>query len=203
LDIVQKYYFLQIKSCKKIIAMQITYPYTIDNGHGEKLTFVKIVNEGNKEYVEVENYINPGGGPPMHVHHRQTEALTVVQGRLATQIAGQETKFHEAGATATFLAGVPHKFWNAGTEPLICKGYVTPADNIVYFLSEIYRSARESKTGRPGTFDSAYLLSRYKTEFDIVEIPAFVRKVIFPISLFLGKLSGKHKKFAGAPEPVR
>lgn len=45
-------------------------------------------------------------------------------------------------------------------------------------------------------------MTRYKSEFDMPEIPTFVKKVIFPVTLFFGKLSGKHKKFEKAPEPV-
>ena len=47
------------------------------------------------------------------------------------------------------------------------------------------------------------MMPRYQTEFDMTEIPAFVKKVIFPIVLFVGKLAGKHKKFADAPPPVK
>ena len=96
---------------------------------------------------------------------------------------------------------MPHKFWNAGSEPLIGKGYITPADNIVYFLSEIYKSSNENG-GRPGLYDSAFLLNRYKSEFAMLEIPGFVQKILFPVVLFFGNLFGKQRKFADAPAPA-
>jgi hypothetical protein len=37
----------------------------------------------------------------------------------------------------------------------------------------------------------------------MTEIPGFVKKVIFPITLFFGKLAGKHNKYVDAPEPVK
>ena len=52
-------------------------------------------------------------------------------------------------------------------------------------------------------FDAAFLLNRYKSEYAMTEIPAFVQKMIFPVVLFVGRLMGKHKKFAGAPLPVK
>ena len=54
--------------------------------------------------------------------------------------------------------------------------------------------------GQPGGFDAAYLITKYKSEFDVLVIPSFVKKVIFPVIIFFGKLSGKHKKFVDAPK---
>jgi hypothetical protein len=51
-------------------------------------------------------------------------------------------------------------------------------------------------------FDAAFLLTHYKSEFAMLEIPAFVQKFIFPIVLFFGNLTGKNKKFSNAPIPV-
>ncbi len=182
--------------------MQFTYPYTIENGGGESITFLRLIKENGKEYLEVENSVHPRSGPPMHVHHKQSEALTVVKGKIATQTLGGQPEYYEVGDTAVFNAGVPHKFWNAGDDILVCKGYIDPADNIVYFLSEIYKSTKANGGKRPGMYDVAYLLTRYKSEFDMLDIPSLVKTVLFPIILFFGKLSGKHKKFADAPEPV-
>ncbi len=56
--------------------------------------------------------------------------------------------------------------------------------------------------GRPGMYDAAYLLDRYKTEFSMLEIPTFVQKLIFPVVLSLGNLRGKQKKFMDAPDPL-
>ena len=84
---------------------------------------------------------------------------------------------------------------------LNAKGWVSPPNTLIYFLSEIYKSTDANK-GRPGLFDAAYLLNRYKKEYDMYDIPSFVKNVLFPVALFFGKLTGKHKKFQDAPEPV-
>lgn len=178
------------------------YPHVIENGGGEVITFLRRVKDDSGEYLEVENEVSPGSGPPMHVHFKQDESLTIVKGKMGTQIKGEEPKFYGEGDTALFKKGVYHKFWNSGNEPLICKGWIRPVDNIEYFLSEIYRSTKENG-GRPGAFDAAYLIKRYNSEFDMDDIPAFVKKVIFPVTLFFGILTGKHKKFKDAPEPIK
>ena len=52
------------------------YPHTIDNGAGERLTFIARRRDEQGEYLEGHNTVEPGAGPPMHVHHRQEESLT-------------------------------------------------------------------------------------------------------------------------------
>ena len=183
--------------------MKYSYPHTIDNGHGEELTFVKRINNENGGLLEVENKLQPGAGPPMHVHHLQDESLTVIQGKLGVQLAGQDPTYHIAGETITFKKGTAHRFWNAGQDILLCKGWVSPPHNLEYFLTEIYRSTKLNGAHRPSLFDGAYLQTKYKSEFDMLEIPAFVKKVIFPLVIMIGKVTGRHRRFIDAPEPVR
>ena len=180
----------------------MNYPKTIESGTGEQLTFLRKYVQNNVECLEAVNVVQPRSGPPMHVHLLQDESITVVEGVLAGQVLGEEPRFYYPGETAFFARGVAHKFWNAGDTELKCTGFVSPVYNFEYFLTEIYRSTREGGKGRPETFDAAYLLNRYRSEFDMLEIPAFVKKVIFPLTILIGKLKGKHKKFANAPKPV-
>jgi quercetin dioxygenase-like cupin family protein len=180
--------------------MKIKLPHTI-SGAGEKLTFLKIYVKDGIELLETDIEVQPGCGPPMHTHHRQDESFAIISGKMAYQVAGQDVKYAFPGETVLIKAGLPHKFWNAGEGVLKCKGYVTSPDNYVYFLTELYKSISANK-GKPGMYDGAFLLKRYKSEFAIVDIPAFVQKVIFPVVLFVGKLVGKHKKFSNAPLPV-
>jgi quercetin dioxygenase-like cupin family protein len=197
-------YTSRIKFTNTTDMKQFTYPHTITNGGGEQLTFTKrLKDERGVEYLEAENLVQPNAGPPMHVHFHQEESLTVVKGKIGVQHLGGKEEIYGEGHTVTFKPGEAHRFWNAGTEPLICKGYVKPAHNVEYFLTHIFESTKQNGGERPATFDTAYLLNRYKSEFQMYGIPAFVRKVIFPISLFFGKLTGKDKKFKHAPEPVK
>jgi quercetin dioxygenase-like cupin family protein len=183
--------------------MKYTYLHTIENISGEILTFLRRVESPEGDCLEVENRVKPKAGPPMHVHHKQSESLTVIKGKIGIQRPGGKPEYYGEGETLTFEAGDPHKFWNAGTEELICRGWAKPANNIEYFLEQIFKSMNENGGTRPGTFDGAYLMKHFKTEFDMLEIPPFVKKVIFPVTIFLGKLAGKHKKFKDAPDAVK
>ena len=198
----QKTFFHTTISLPKTNVMQYSYPHTIDNGGGKLLTFLRRIKDESGDYLEVENTVQPNAGPPMHVHFNQEETITVVKGKIATQVPGKEPQYFEAGATLSFKPVRTHKFWNAGSEPLIGKGFIKPAHNIEYFLTEIFASTKVNGGTRPAAFDAAYLLNRYKSEFDMSDIPPFVEKAIFPLVLFFGKLQGKHKKFKDAPKPV-
>jgi hypothetical protein len=59
---------------------------------------------------------------------------------------------------------------------LRCKGWIFPANTIVFFLSSIYAAQNKTGTGQPEKFDGAYLMTRYKSEYDMPEIPRFVKK---------------------------
>ena len=181
--------------------MKIEYPYQIENRVGEKLIFKEVVNEPDGDKVIVENFVQPGCGPIMHTHLRQDEALTVVKGKMGYQILGQEPKFAGEGETVVFERGVPHRFWNEGEEVLNCLGWVKPAENIVYYLAAIYAAQNKTGSHQPETFDAAYLITRYASEYDLPDLPAFVKKGIMPLIVFIGKLLGKYKHFEDAPKP--
>lgn len=179
--------------------MTIQLPHTIESKYGEKLTFLR--QEGQRLIVEA--VVSPGAGPVMHTHLFQDESLTVMQGKLAYQLVGQNPVYVGVGQTALFPRGVPHRFWNAGEEDLHLTGWVDPADNIVFFLSSLYDAMNAGQNHRPALFDSAYLMYRYRSEYDLPEMPGFVKRVIVPLTYAVGKMLGKYRKFGEAPAPRR
>ena len=74
-----------------------SYPYTVDNGHGEQLTFIGVTHGADGDRAEVEGVARPGAGPPMHVHYLQEEAARVVSGRLGYQVRGEDAQFAGRG----------------------------------------------------------------------------------------------------------
>ena len=179
-----------------------THPHTIDNGAGERLTFVAVRSDDRGEYIEVRNSVAPGAGPPMHVHHLQEEGLTVERGTIGYQSQGGPERTAVPGESVTFAPGEAHRFWNAGDDELVCSGFVRPPDNFEYFLTEVYASMRRGGGDRPGLFDGAYLGHRYRSEFEMVDVPAPVRRLLFPVIAAAGRLLGLHRRFPDAPEPV-
>ncbi len=147
-------------------------PHTIDNGAGERLVFSRRVRGARGDRLEGETTVQPGAGPPMHVHHLQDEGFTVLEGRLGYQRAGEEPRFAGPGESVEFKAGEPHQFWNAGDAELRVAGYIEPANNAEYFLTELFDSMRRTGGGRPDLFDVAYLSQRYGREYLRARDPA-------------------------------
>lgn len=179
-----------------------TYPYTIENGSGEELTFLGVVRDQNGERLEAKALARPGAGPPMHAHPRQEEALTVVSGKLGFQCVGEAPRYAGPGETVIFAPGIGHRWWNAGTSDLSCTGWAKPPENVEYILTALFDSMKRRGRTRPDFFDAAFLLSRYRLEMVMLEIPAVVQKVAFPVLLAVGKILGKYDRFRDAPEPI-
>lgn len=183
--------------------MKIEYPHTIENGHGEKIIFHSESMEDGEIKLLVESFVLPGAGPIMHTHFMQDESLTVVSGEMTYRVLGEEPVKALPGQTALFKRGVAHNFVNSGKELLVCKGWIKPANTIVFFLGGIFKAQKKSRTPRPELFDAAYLMTRYRHEYDMPELPFVVKKIINPLVCFTGKLLGKYGHFKDAPEPVK
>jgi quercetin dioxygenase-like cupin family protein len=179
-----------------------TYPHRIENGAGERLTFARVIAGTARDRLEGENVAKPGAGPPMHVHHLQEEVLTVRQGRMGYQRLGEPARYAGPGETVAFAPGEAHRFWNAGEDDLVCTGHIEPVLNVEYFLTEMFASMQRHGGGRPGFFDMAFLATRYRREFEVLEIPPAVQRIAFPLLVAVGRLLGRYERYADAPPPV-
>ena len=177
------------------------YPYTIDNGHGEHLTFTGVTRTSDGERVEAEGLAQPGAGAPMHVHYLQEEAVQVVSGRLGYQLLGGEERFAGPGTLVVWPAGTAHRWWNAGDTELRSTGWCSPPHNAEFFLGALFASMKENG-GRPGLIDAAFLLTRYRSEFAMLELPALVRRFVMPVLYVVGMALGRYAKYQDAPPAI-
>lgn len=69
----------------------------------------------------VESHDVPGGGPPLHVHHREDETFQVLEGEYEWKV-GDNTFIAQKGATVFAPRGVPHTYRYLGKAPgrLMC-----------------------------------------------------------------------------------
>jgi hypothetical protein len=141
----------------------------------------------------------------MHVHYLQDEAFHVIAGRLGHQVLGQELRYSGPGESVVWPAGTPHRWWNAGTGELLTTGVIAPPLNYEFFLSTVFASAKRHG-GQPGLFDAAFVMTRYRSEHAMVEMPSFVRRFVLPVVYLLGCALGKYRQYKDAPKamtPVR
>ena len=179
-----------------------SYPRTIDNGAGERLTFIgRRTDPDGREYLDVSSEVAPGSGPPMHVHNLQTESITVDEGRIGYAIGKGPEQFAGPSETVQFRPGEAHRFWNAGAESARIHGWVSPPHNFEYYLTQTFDSMK--RTGNaPNPLDMAFLLGRYRSEFGGRPIPPPVERGVFPLMRLVGRLTGRYARYVDAPEPV-
>jgi mannose-6-phosphate isomerase-like protein (cupin superfamily) len=176
------------------------YPHSFDNGAGERITFTRLGADDAR--LEGDTLVSPGAGPPMHVHFLQEEGFTVVEGRIGFQRGTRPPEFAGPGETVVFGAGEPHRFWNAGESDLRCTAWIAPAGNVEYFLAAVFDSQKRNGGHRPDILEVAFLTRRYRTEFAMLEIPALVQRVVFPVLVVVGRLLGRYARYADAPPPL-
>ncbi len=83
---------------------------------GDALTFLATSAETGGAYATMISEVSPGGGPPLHVHHREEEAFLILEGVVTFYIGDERL---EAGPN-TFVrgrTGIPHRFRNETSEP--------------------------------------------------------------------------------------
>jgi quercetin dioxygenase-like cupin family protein len=73
-----------------------------------------VISELRRDRLRWELFLAPGGRvPSMHVHPRQEERFTVVEGTMRFRVAGRPQIVH-AGDTVVVAAGTVHHFANPG-----------------------------------------------------------------------------------------
>ncbi len=170
-------------------AMRYTYPHTIDNGAGERLTFLRRVRRRRATAWRWRTSSSQAPGPPMHVHHYQEEALTVRQGGSAT--SGPASRRSSPGRARRSSSRRARRT-GSGTPARASSlhGYIEPADNIEYFLaqSSTRSGARRAAAGpvRRGIPDDP-LPERVRDGGD----PGASR-LVFPLLVAVGRLLGKY-----------
>ena len=140
-------------------------------------------------------------GPPLHIHFHEREEVIVKAGTLGAQI-GNEKVVVPTGGTAVLPAGVVHKWWNAGDDPLELSGRAMPANDLDRYLQAIVAVTNASPSGRPSIFYIAHVAWRHRHTQALAMPPRAIQRVIFPLILFVGRVLGKYRgsSWPGSPE---
>jgi quercetin dioxygenase-like cupin family protein len=80
---------------------------------GDTMTFKATGEDTAGRLLVLENLSTPGGGPPLHVHHREEETFYVLDGVFEI-IRGEERIVARAGDLVHVRPGTPHRFSNIG-----------------------------------------------------------------------------------------
>ena len=104
--------------------------------------------------------VNPGGGPPAHVHRTADEFVYVLEGEIEAWIGGRHVVLG-AGMSATLPRAVVHRFDNCTDRPARVLTVVTPGSGARFF-DDIDRARPQL----PEDFDRlAAIVARHDIEF--------------------------------------
>lgn len=117
---------------------------------GERIIFRQTAQETGGTLLQFDDLLRVGGfGPPEHVHPHQEERFHVVAGTMGLRVGDREQTLHP-GESLTVPPGVPHTWWNAGTEELHQLAEFRPALNLETFFETLFGLARDGKCDQEG-----------------------------------------------------
>jgi quercetin dioxygenase-like cupin family protein len=167
---------------------------TIENPvTGERITFLATARDTDGDAIVIETVVQPDGFvAAAHVHPSQTERFAVAEGTLGLKVGGEKLTL-EPGDVAVVEAGTPHKFWNAGEEPVRFVCEVRPALQFESLLETMFALAADGKTNRKGMPNPLRLAVIAKAHFDTVRLPfppAWMQAAGLALGSPLGRLLG-------------
>jgi quercetin dioxygenase-like cupin family protein len=100
---------------------------------GDASRFLAIGSQTAGRYALWEAVVPPGGGPPLHMHSRESEAFFVLEGELTIEVDGRRT-VGTAGSFMHLEPGTKHRFKNESNARARMLILVTPAGLENFFL---------------------------------------------------------------------
>ena len=89
-----------------------------------------------------EDIVEPGVGPPRHIHHQQDETFFFLEGKFIVEIGGQ--MYHVAPGDVAFIPkGTIHAFKNVGDTPGRLRYIFSPALTIEDMFRELHEEMKE------------------------------------------------------------
>jgi len=106
--------------------------------------------EPDGENMTVDAWIDPGGGLPPHLHPRQEERWSVVEGEVRFQLGRGKRMITAADGEMVVAPGTKHGLTNVSDRQVHARCYVVPALGLQDFLEESSAAAREGLFMRGG-----------------------------------------------------
>lgn len=133
------------------------YEFTLNGG-----SFIHKVNskDTNGVFAVLEIVTPPGGGIDLHMHEREDEFVSLIEGEIEVTL-GDQTMKAVPGVMALLPRGIPHGFTNIGNTESRIIVTILPGDFDNYFveLAELY------KNGQPSTEQVDNLSKKYSIQY--------------------------------------
>jgi quercetin dioxygenase-like cupin family protein len=161
-----------------------------------RYAFRRTVDEDGGEVLQVEMWIDPGGGAAPHLHHSIEERFNVLAGR-PSFLTGRKWRQAAAGDTVVVASGVRHNFRNTGDETAHVLAEVRPPLELQEFLEDVAGLSRASKitqsglpTGISGLLAGAVLAKHYRNTVVLLRPPPVIQRLLLGPVARLGERRG-------------
>jgi mannose-6-phosphate isomerase-like protein (cupin superfamily) len=175
----------------------------LENRHtGEVLTLRRQHLDGTVG-LELRGSLPPHReGPPMHVHYVEEEQGRVTAGRLSVEVGGRRIEAGP-GEIVRFPKGVPHRWWNAGDQPVEFEGRSRPLADLDRYLQAVFEVMNAGTPVRPPLFYLAHVALRHRRTQAALVMPLPIQMVLFGVVVAIGTLLGQYRGTAWPGCPAR
>lgn len=156
---------------------------THDPVHRARYTF-----EPDGENLFVDTWLAPGGALPPHLHPRQEERWSVVDGEVRFQLGDTKRVIGPQDGAMIVRPGTKHAVENLSDQEVHLRCHVLPALDLQAFLEESAAAAREGLFMRGGIPKSvrgarwaARFLKRYRADVVMSFPPPFVQSAMIAV----------------------
>jgi quercetin dioxygenase-like cupin family protein len=120
-----------------------------DPGFKQKFGFRRTVDDDGAEMLEIEVWVEPGGGVPAHVHPAMEERFHVRSGS-PSFLAGRKWQIAVPGETVVVPPGTRHAYRNRGGDVAHFVCHARPPSTLQEFLEDAAALGRAGKLTRSG-----------------------------------------------------
>jgi quercetin dioxygenase-like cupin family protein len=164
----------------------------------QRLSFRRTVEENGGEELQVEMWVDPGGGVPPHVHPSMEERFEVLAGQ-PSFLAGRKWQTAGPGETVVVPPGTRHAYRNKGDHVAHVICHARPPSSLQGFLEDAAALGRAGKLTRhalPRSFSAllqaAVMVDHYR---DMVVLgfplpPRPLQRLLIPPLARLGERRG-------------
>ena len=165
---------------------------------GERIVFHTTAQDTDGALLRYEAEFTPRGiAARTHIHPQQEERHEVLEGTLGITVAGREVELG-AGDVAVVPAGVPHRLWNIGREPVSALFELRPAlrwETLYETAIGLARDGKVNRRGEPGLLQLAVLAQEYRNEVRLAWPPLAVQIALLAPLARLGALLGRRARY--------
>jgi mannose-6-phosphate isomerase-like protein (cupin superfamily) len=144
--------------------------------------------EREGENLIVHTWLEPGGGLPAHLHPRQEERWSVVEGTVDFRLGDEQRRLRPEDGEVVVRPGVAHGLASTGDSEARLRCLVIPALHLQAFLEESAAAAQRglfTPKGLPrgirGARWAARFLKRHREETVFLSPPAFVQRLMIAV----------------------